>query len=67
MVGFCRWPTPSWPGVHQFDGSRIRIKSWVDRETQTRMEKHRVNVGGDVHPITVSLRAIYDPGNQRIR
>jgi 4-methylaminobutanoate oxidase (formaldehyde-forming) len=26
-----------------------------------------VNVGGTVHPITVSLKAIYDPSNERIR
>jgi len=25
------------------------------------------HVGGDVHPITVSLKAIYDPANERIR
>jgi hypothetical protein len=34
---------------------------------QGRAGGYSVNVGGDVHPITVSLRAIYDPGNERIR
>lgn len=28
---------------------------------------YTVNVGGDVYPITLSLKAIYDPGNERIR
>ena len=26
-----------------------------------------VNVGGSVHPVTVSLRAPYDPDNERVR
>ena len=26
-----------------------------------------VNVGGELHPVTVSLRAPYDPGNERVR
>jgi 4-methylaminobutanoate oxidase (formaldehyde-forming) len=32
-----------------------------------RSGNYAVNVGGEVYPITVSLRAIYDPGNDRIR
>jgi heterotetrameric sarcosine oxidase gamma subunit len=28
---------------------------------------YEVNVGGTLHPITVSLKAIYDPSNERIR
>jgi 4-methylaminobutanoate oxidase (formaldehyde-forming) len=29
--------------------------------------EYEVNVGGQLHPITVSLKAIYDPSNSRIR
>ncbi|MGH3643163.1 MAG: GcvT family protein [Mycobacterium sp.] len=29
--------------------------------------EYEVNVGGHLHPITVSLKAIYDPSNSRIR
>ena len=29
--------------------------------------RYEVNVGGTLHPITVSLKAIYDPTNSRIR
>jgi 4-methylaminobutanoate oxidase (formaldehyde-forming) len=29
--------------------------------------RYEVNVGGQLYPITVSLKAIYDPGNSRIR
>ena len=29
--------------------------------------EHEVDVGGDRHPVRVSLRAPYDPGNERIR
>ncbi|MET0698253.1 MAG: FAD-dependent oxidoreductase [Mycobacterium sp.] len=29
--------------------------------------RYEVNVGGQLYPITVSLKAIYDPGNARIR
>ncbi|MGK2881267.1 MAG: GcvT family protein [Mycobacterium sp.] len=29
--------------------------------------RYQVNVGGDIHPISVSLRALYDPDNARIR
>jgi len=32
-----------------------------------RAGSYSVNVGGDVYPITVSLKAIYDPANERIR
>ena len=28
---------------------------------------YEVNVGGDVYPITVSLRPLFDPGNERVR
>ncbi len=28
---------------------------------------YHVNVGGELHPVTVSLKALFDPGNQRIR
>lgn len=28
---------------------------------------YAVNVGGEIHPITVSLRAPFDPGNERVR
>jgi 4-methylaminobutanoate oxidase (formaldehyde-forming) len=28
---------------------------------------YAVNVGGEVYPITVSLKAIYDPANDRVR
>jgi 4-methylaminobutanoate oxidase (formaldehyde-forming) len=28
---------------------------------------YQVNVGGDLYPIEVSLKPIYDPGNARIR
>jgi 4-methylaminobutanoate oxidase (formaldehyde-forming) len=29
--------------------------------------RYEVNVGGTLYPITVSLKAIYDPANARIR
>jgi glycine cleavage system aminomethyltransferase T len=29
--------------------------------------RYEVNVGGSVHPATVSLRPLYDPSNQLIR
>ena len=32
-----------------------------------RAGSYSVNVGGEVYPITVSLKAIYDPANERIR
>jgi glycine cleavage system aminomethyltransferase T len=32
-----------------------------------RASSYSVNVGGAVYPITLSLKAIYDPGNERIR
>ena len=32
-----------------------------------RAGSYAVNVGGEIHPITVSLKAIYDPANERIR
>ena len=28
---------------------------------------YQVNVGGELHPISVSLRPIYDPSNSKIR
>jgi heterotetrameric sarcosine oxidase gamma subunit len=28
---------------------------------------YQVNVGGDLHPVTVSLRPLYDPANERLR
>jgi glycine cleavage system aminomethyltransferase T len=28
---------------------------------------YQINVGGRLHPISVSLRALYDPTNERIR
>jgi 4-methylaminobutanoate oxidase (formaldehyde-forming) len=34
---------------------------WIRSGTYT------VNVGGEVYPITVSLKAIYDPANERVR
>ena len=32
-----------------------------------RAGSYAVDVGGEIHPISVSLRAIYDPANERIR
>ena len=46
--------------IRAADGSVI-TSEWVRAGT------YAVNVGGEVYPITVSLTAIYDPGNSRIR
>ena len=46
--------------VRAADGAVITA-DWV------RSGNYAVNVGGEVYPITVSLKAIYDPGNDRIR
>jgi glycine cleavage system aminomethyltransferase T len=32
-----------------------------------RSGSYEVNVGGQLHPISVSLRPLYDPTNERIR
>ena len=46
--------------VRATDGAVITAE-WV------RSGNYAVNVGGEVYQITVSLKAIYDPGNDRIR
>ena len=46
--------------VRAVDGAVI-TPDWV------RSGRFAVDVGGEVYPITVSLRAMYDPGNERIR
>ena len=34
---------------------------WINAGT------YQVNVGGDIYPISLSLKAIYDPTNEKIR
>jgi hypothetical protein len=34
---------------------------WINAGT------YQVNVGGQLHPVSVSLKPLYDPTNQRIR
>lgn len=46
--------------IRAADGAVI-TPEWVRAGT------YAVNVGGEVYPITASLKAIYDPGNSRIR
>lgn len=46
--------------VRAADGAVVTA-DWV------RAGSYAVNVGGEVYPITVSLKAIYDPANDRVR
>jgi heterotetrameric sarcosine oxidase gamma subunit len=46
--------------VRTGDGSPVTAE-WV------KSGEYTVNVGGELHPITVSLKPIYDPANARIR
>ena len=39
---------------------------WSTREW-VRGASYEVNVGGDRYPVTVSLKPLYDPANERIR
>ena len=43
------------------DPAGVTSRDWVTSGS------YAVNVGGSVHPVTVGLRAPYDPGNDRVR
>ena len=42
-------------------GGAVVDAEWV------RAASYEVNVGGDRYPVTVSLKPLYDPGNERVR